>query len=73
MKARSEGNVSKKVVIKTRSRSSVIIPDMVGYFIAIHNGRIYVTIHIVPEMVGMKLGEFAPTRTFKQHAGDRKK
>ena len=45
---------------------------MVGYFMAIHNGRIYVTVLIVAEMVGMKLGEFAPTRTF-QHAGDRKK
>ena len=72
MKARSEGNVGKKVVIKTKSRSSVVIPDMVGYFMAIHNGRAYVSVLIIPEMVGMKLGEFAPTRTFRQHSGDRK-
>lgn len=71
--ARAEGNVGKKVVIKTRARSSVIIPDMVGYFLAIHNGRMYMTVLISAEMVGHKVGEFALTRTFRQHSGDRKK
>ena len=58
--------------IKTWSRRSMILPDMVGLTIAIHNGRQHVPILINENMVGHKLGEFAPTRTFKGHAGDRK-
>jgi len=58
--------------IKTWSRRSMIIPDMVGLTIAIHNGRQHVPIMITENMVGHKLGEFAPTRTFKGHSGDRK-
>ncbi|NIR30684.1 MAG: 30S ribosomal protein S19 [Gammaproteobacteria bacterium] len=58
--------------IKTWSRRSMIVPDMVGLTIAIHNGRQHVPILISENMVGHKLGEFAPTRTFKGHAGDRK-
>ena len=58
--------------IKTWSRRSMIVPDMVGITIAVHNGRLHVPIFITENMVGHKLGEFAPTRTFKGHSGDRK-
>ena len=58
--------------IKTWSRRSMISPDMVGLTIAIHNGRQHVPVLINENMVGHKLGEFAPTRTFKGHSGDRK-
>jgi len=58
--------------IKTWSRRSMILPDMVGLTIAVHNGRQHVPILINENMVGHKLGEFAPTRTFKGHSGDRK-
>lgn len=58
--------------IKTWSRRSMIIPDMVGLTIAVHNGRKHVPLHITENMVGHKLGEFAMTRTFKMHSGDRK-
>ena len=58
--------------IKTWSRRSMILPDMVGLTIAVHNGRQHVPILINENMVGHKLGEFAPTRTFKGHAADRK-
>lgn len=58
-----------KSVIKTWSRRSTIIPDMVGHNIAVHDGRRHVTIYITESMVGHKLGEFAPTRTFRSHAG----
>ncbi|RMF04080.1 MAG: 30S ribosomal protein S19 [Bacteroidetes bacterium] len=63
---------TKKQVIKTWSRSSMIIPDMVGETIAVHNGRIHVPVYITENMVGHKLGEFAPTRSFKGHSGNRK-
>ena len=58
--------------IKTWSRRSMVVPEMVGLNIAIHNGRAHVPIYISEHMVGHKLGEFAPTRTFKEHSGDRK-
>jgi len=58
-----------KSVIKTWSRRSTIIPDMVGHTIAIHDGRKHVPIYISESMVGHKLGEFAPTKTFRTHAG----
>ena len=58
--------------IKTWSRRSMIVPDMVGLTIAVHNGRQHVPVLISENMVGHKLGEFAPTRTFKSHSGDRK-
>jgi small subunit ribosomal protein S19 len=58
--------------IKTWSRRSVVLPEMVGLIIAIHNGRQHVPIYITENMVGHKLGEFAPTRTFRAHSGDRK-
>lgn len=60
----------KKSVLKTWSRSSTIFPQMVGHTIAVHDGRKHVPVYIVEEMVGHKLGEFAPTRTFKGHAGE---
>ncbi len=59
--------------IKTWSRRSTITPDMIGLTIAVHNGRDFVPVFITEAMVGHKLGEFAPTRTFRGHAGDRKK
>lgn len=60
---------NKKVVIKTWSRASTIFPEFVGHTFAVHDGRKHVPIYITEEMVGHKLGEFAPTRTFKGHAG----
>ena len=60
----------KKIVLKTWSRASTIFPQMVGHTIAVHDGRKHVPVYIVEEMVGHKLGEFAPTRTFKGHAGE---
>ena len=61
-----------KHVIKTWSRSSTIFPDMVGHTIAVHDGRKHVPVYIIEDMVGHKLGEFAPTRTYRGHAGSEK-
>ena len=58
--------------IKTWSRRSMVVPDMIGLTIAVHNGKQHVPIFITEDMVGYKLGEFAPTRTYKGHAGDKK-
>ncbi|MDE0659768.1 MAG: 30S ribosomal protein S19 [Gammaproteobacteria bacterium] len=58
--------------IRTWSRRSMIVPDMVGLTIAVHNGRQHVPVFVSEDMVGHKLGEFAPTRTFRGHAADRK-
>jgi small subunit ribosomal protein S19 len=65
------GSAGKKP-IKTWSRRSMILPDMVGLTIAVHNGKLHVPVFVSEEMVGHKLGEFAPTRTFKGHAADKK-
>jgi small subunit ribosomal protein S19 len=62
---------NKKQVIKTWSRSSMIIPDMVGETIAVHNGKAFIPVYVTENMVGHKLGEFAPTRTYKGHSGNR--
>ena len=62
----------KKTVIKTWSRASTIFPQMVGHTLAIHDGRKHVPVYITDEMVGHKLGEFAPTRTFRGHKGSEK-
>ena len=62
----------KKKVVKTWSRRSVVTPDFVGHTIAVHNGNKFIPIFISENMVGHKLGEFAPTRTFRMHSGDRK-
>ena len=63
---------NEKKVVKTWSRASTIIPDMVGHTIAVHNGRQHVPVFISDQMVGHKLGEFAPTRTYRGHGSDRK-
>ena len=63
----------KKVVIKTWSRASMILPDFVGQTIAVHNGNKFIPVYVTENMVGHKLGEFAPTRTFRGHAGNKKK
>ena len=60
-----------KKVIKTWSRSSTIFPDFVGHTIAVHDGRKHVPVYVTEDMVGLKLGEFAPTRTFTGHAGSK--
>lgn len=60
-----------KKIVKTWSRSSTIFPDFVGHTIAVHDGRKHVPVYITEDMVGLKLGEFAPTRTFKGHAGSK--
>jgi len=62
-----------KKVIKTWSRRSTIVPDMVGLTFAVHNGRKFVPVFVTENMVGHKLGEFSPTRTFHGHSGDRKR
>ncbi|MDB9525885.1 30S ribosomal protein S19 [Oscillatoria sp. CS-180] len=62
-----------KQVIKTWSRASTIIPQMIGHTIAVHNGRQHVPVYVTEQMVGHKLGEFAPTRTFRGHAKSDKK
>jgi small subunit ribosomal protein S19 len=63
---------SKREVIKTWSRDSTVTPDFVGLTIAVHDGRKFVSFYITENMVGHKLGEFAPTRTFRMHSGQRK-
>ncbi len=60
-----------KRIVKTWSRSSTIFPDFVGHTIAVHDGRKHVPVYVTEDMVGHKLGEFAPTRTFKGHAGSK--
>lgn len=62
---------NEKTVLKTWSRSSTIFPDFVGHTIAVHNGKNHVPVFVTEEMVGHKLGEFVPTRTFKGHAGSK--
>ena len=62
----------KKQVLKTWSRASMISPDFVGHTIAVHNGNKFIPVYITENMVGHKLGEFAPTRTFRGHSGNRK-
>ena len=64
---------SKKGVIKTWSRRSTITPDFVGHTFAVHNGNKFIPVYVTENMVGHKLGEFAPTRNFRGHAGNRKK
>ena len=64
---------NEKKVVKTWSRSSTILPDFVSHTVAVHDGRKHVPVYITEDMVGHKLGEFAPTRTYKGHAGSEKK
>lgn len=63
---------SKKTVIKTWSRASVIVPEMVGHTFAVHNGNKFIPVYVTENMVGHKLGEFSPTRQFRAHAGNNK-
>ena len=60
-----------KKIVKTWSRASIIFPDFVGHTIAVHDGRKHVPVYVTEDMVGHKLGEFAPTRTFRGHAGSK--
>jgi small subunit ribosomal protein S19 len=62
---------NEKKVLKTWSRASTIFPDMVGHTIAVHDGRKFVPVYVTEDMVGHKLGEFSPTRTFRGHAGEK--
>jgi small subunit ribosomal protein S19 len=72
MRIEAAQSSGKKSVIKTWSRASMITPDFVGLTIAVHNGNKFIPVYISENMVGHKLGEFAPTRTFRGHAGNRK-
>jgi small subunit ribosomal protein S19 len=71
-KMRKAVETGDKKVIKTWSRRSTITPEMVGYTFAVHNGRKFMPVFVTENMVGHKLGEFSPTRTFHGHSGDRK-
>jgi len=72
-KVQANVDSGKKAVIKTWSRASMITPDFVGQTIAVHNGRQFVPVYITENMVGHKLGEFSPTRSFRGHAGAKNK
>ncbi len=61
-----------RAAIKTWSRRSMVVPELVGHTFAVHNGKKFIPVYVTEDMVGHKLGEFAPTRTFYSHAGDRK-
>ncbi len=71
-KVQTMNDGGKKKVIKTWSRRSMITPDFVGHTFAVHNGNKFIPVFISENMVGHKLGEFAPTRIFRMHSGDRK-
>lgn len=68
-KVQQMNNKNEKKVIKTWSRRSTIFPEMVGHTLAVHDGRKHVPVYVTEDMVGHKLGEFAPTRTFRGHSG----
>ena len=63
---------NEKKVVKTWSRRSTIVPEMIGHTIAVHNGKKFIPVYVTEQMIGHKLGEFAPTRTFYGHSSDRK-
>lgn len=71
-KARNASETMSRKIIKTWSRRSTILPEFVGLTFAVHNGRKFLPVFVTEDMVGHKLGEFAPTRTFYGHAGDKK-
>jgi len=71
-KVKEMGKGTKKKVIKTWSRRTTISPLFVGYTFAVHNGNKFIPVYVTENMVGHKLGEFSPTRIFRQHSGDRK-
>lgn len=70
-KVQEMNQANKKTVLKTWSRASTIFPDFVGHTIAVHDGRKHVPVYVTEDMVGHKLGEFAPTRTYRGHAGEK--
>lgn len=70
-KIETMNETNEKAVVKTWSRASTIFPQMVGHTIAVHDGRKHVPVYITEDMIGHKLGEFSPTRTFRGHAGDK--
>ncbi|MDD2647547.1 MAG: 30S ribosomal protein S19 [Eubacteriales bacterium] len=70
-KVQAMNDSNKKAVVKTWSRASTIFPEFVGHTIAVHDGRKHVPVYVTEDMVGHKLGEFAPTRTFRGHAGSK--
>ncbi len=72
-KIREANDTNSKKIIKTWSRRSTILPEMIGHTIAVHNGRKFIPIFIAEDMIGHKLGEFSPTRTFRSHGGKTKK
>ena len=72
-KAEKVADSGRKELIKTWSRRSMITPELVGHTLAVHNGNKFIPVFIYENMVGHKLGEFSPTRTFRMHSGDRKK
>jgi len=71
-KVQRQASTGDRRVFKTWSRRSTVIPDMIGLTIAVHNGKTFIPVFVTENMVGHKLGEFAPTRTFKGHAGGKK-
>jgi len=71
-KVRFAEGTGRRAVIKTWSRRSTIVPDLVSHTFAVHNRKKFIPVYVTEDMVGHKLGEFAPTRTFYSHAGDRK-
>ena len=71
-KVRQAESTGSKAVLKTWSRRSTITPELIGQTFAVHNGKKFIPVFVTENMVGHKLGEFAPTRTFFSHAGDRK-
>jgi small subunit ribosomal protein S19 len=72
-RVREMNETGEKRILKTWSRASTIFPDFVGHTIAVHDGRKHVPVYVTEDMVGHKLGEFAQTRTFRGHAGNKKK
>ncbi len=71
-KVEKANEINSKQVIKTWSRRSTITPDMIGYTFAVHNGKKFIPVYVTENMVGHKLGEFSPTRTYHGHSGHRK-
>ncbi len=71
-KVKDMASSGEKKLIKTWSRRSVILPDFIGYTFAVHNGKKFIPVYVTENMVGHKLGEFSPTRTFKGHSGSAK-
>ncbi len=72
-KVLTQNEAGKKSVIKTWARASMISPEFVGHTIAVHNGNKFIPVYVTENMVGHKLGEFSPTRTFRGHGGNKKK